>query len=560
MNSSEKISSIEISESQLDDALNGLVRGFLSPATLILSFLYIVFTVAHLLILPSPTNIVMSVIAAMTAAILIFISISLKRTLLPLNLANPLCTFIALLITLNCSFHMYLVEEPRQTTNFMLLLIGLGGIFLSFRWFLLNSLLTLSSWVLVVYLSKPSSDWGHFSFALFTSFIVASIIYRARVINFRHLEMLRLQDYQQQLAIQASKNDLEQALNSLTTSEIRTRSIIDHMLVGLITLSDSGIILSINPAAEKMFGYKVEELIGQHIQRLFSKSSRKTTANFSKFLEDRVGRISELEALRRDGTIFPIEFSLNEFYISDTQYFAGHLRDISEQREVERIKTEFVASVSHELRTPLASISGSLSLLSSGIFGPLEAESQEVVEIAERNSKRLLNLINDILDYERLEKGNLEMRFDYLSLQSVVSRAVETIQHVASQQSIHIEINNCDITIFADDDRLTQVLVNFLSNAIKFSSPKSRIIIFSEETHSKLIIKVQDTGKGIAEKYHKQIFERFKQVEASDSRQKGGTGLGLAICKAIIERHNGEIGVESQEGKGSTFWISLPKK
>lgn len=559
MESSEKISNIEISETQLNAALNGLVRDFLSPATLILSSLYIVFTIAHLFILPSPANLIMSGIAATTAAILIFISISLKRKPVPLNLANPLCTFIALLVIANCSFHMYLVEEPRQTTNFMLLIIGLGGIFLSFRWFAFTSFLTLFSWGLVVYISKSPSDWGHFGFALFTSSIVSAIIYRARVTNFRHLETLRLQDNQQKLAIEASKTDLEQALNSLTTREIYTRSIINNMLVGLITLSDSGTIRSINPSAEKMFGYKAEELIGKNIQGLFSKRSRATTSDFSRFLEDRLGRISEMEALKRDGTIFPVEFSLNEFNLDGNRYFTGHLRDISEQREVERLKTEFVASVSHELRTPLTSISGSLSLLSSGLLGQLDPESKEAVEIAERNSKRLLNLINDILDYERLEKGNLEMRFDNLALPSVVLRAVETIQPVALQQEINIEMNIREITISADDDRLTQVLINFLSNAIKFSPPKSKVIIFSEEFDNIIIIKVKDFGKGISEKHHKQIFERFKQVETSDSRERGGTGLGLAICKAIVEQHKGKIGVESQEGKGSTFWISLPK-
>jgi signal transduction histidine kinase len=193
------------------------------------------------------------------------------------------------------------------------------------------------------------------------------------------------------------------------------------------------------------------------------------------------------------------------------------------------------------------------------VLGDLTSESKEAVEIAARNSKRLLSLINDILDYERLEKGTLEMHFEHIELASIISRATETIEVVAKQQEVSLEVEKTSATIFADEDRIAQVLVNLLSNAVKFSPAKSKVIISCQETDDKVKVKVTDFGRGVPQRLHKQIFDRFKQVEASDSREKGGTGLGLAICKAIIEHHNGQIAVESQENKGSTFWFSLPK-
>lgn len=557
-NSSNVNIGLQVSQEEIIAALNGLVRDFLPPATFILSLLYISFAIGHIFVLPAPINNWLFTLAAITAVIFVVITTYTRKKALPLNLVNPLCFFIAAIMSVNSTVHIYLVQEAQQTTNFMLLVIGIGSIFLSVRWFTGTLIFVLASWAGVAYFSTPSPYWVHFGFALFASAFLSIVMFRTRLINFTHLETLHIQDRHRQKLLVIKQGELEQVLNSLTASEAYTRSIINNMLVGLITLSSQGCIDSLNPAAEKMFGYQAKELIGQHIQALFSK--RSIGSSFEDFLKNHLGRITEINAIKKDGSIFLAEFSLSVFRVDHNTYYSGHLRDISEQKEAERTKTEFVATVSHELRTPLASISGSLSLLSAGFLGDLSTESQEAVEIAERNSKRLLNLINDILDYERLEKGTLEMQFEEVSILSIVSRAVETIKVVAEKEEIKIEAHISDNLIYADEDRLAQVLVNLLSNAIKFSLPKGKIIISSQQVNNKLEVKVIDFGRGIPVNFHGQIFERFKQVEANDSRKKGGTGLGLAICKAIIEKHNGQIGVESQEGKGSTFWFSLPLK
>jgi PAS domain S-box-containing protein len=544
---------------EIDNALNELVRDILSPGILILIPLYIGFAIGHLYLISFPYNKIMFSIAISTAFVLVFLLFIFRKNKIPSNLAHPFCTLITLLVVINSVFHTYLLNEPKHTTNFMLLVIAVGSTYLSLRWYIYTLGLILASWGIVVCVSKPSPEWGHFGFALLTSTIVASIIHRARVTNFKNLIVLQLQEKQQKLELKHSKEELEDALMSLTASEAHTKSIINNMLVGLVTASEDGTIYSVNPAAEKIFDYKERELVGRPLQTLFSKHSTNVTGIFSDFLRNHLGQNSHLKAIKKDGKIFDIEFSLSKFTVNNQQYFSGHIKDISEQKEVDRVKTEFVASVSHELRTPLASIYGSLSLLSAGLLGNLTSESQEAVEIAQRNSKRLLGLINDILDYERLEKGTLEMQFEETKLELIVSRAVETVQTIANKEEISIEIQGVFGEIFVDEDRIAQVLVNLLSNAIKFSPNKGKIIVSSQELSDSIIIKVKDFGRGIPAKLHKQIFDRFKQVEASDSREKGGTGLGLAICKAIIEHHKGQIEVESIEGQGSTFSFSIPK-
>lgn len=238
--------------------------------------------------------------------------------------------------------------------------------------------------------------------------------------------------------------------------------------------------------------------------------------------------------------------------------FAGHIRDTSERREVERLKQEFVSTVSHELRTPLTSIRGSLTLLASGAVGELPPDARDMVAIAERNTVRLITLINDILDLERLECGRVEIRQQRVEANAVVTRAVESVAAVAARHGIRIDVSIAEVAVWADPNRIVQVLVNFLANAIKFSPGASVVTVSVVPEESRVGFFVQDHGRGIPESHRAAIFERFHQVEGSDARRKGGTGLGLAICRAIIEQHGGSIGVESDPGSGSTFWFRIP--
>jgi CheY-like chemotaxis protein len=222
------------------------------------------------------------------------------------------------------------------------------------------------------------------------------------------------------------------------------------------------------------------------------------------------------------------------------------------------MKKDFVANVSHELRTPLTSIRGSLTLLSSGVLGELPDEARDVVAIAERNTLRLITLINDILDLERLESGHLEIQIAATSLRVVSERSLDSVKAFADEQGVLLASSVPEVSVLGDGDRLVQVLVNLLSNAVKFSVRGSSVEVTADVRDGAVEVCVTDHGRGIPPEALGWLFQRFHQVESSDSRKKGGTGLGLAICKVIIEQHEGEIGVRSDLGKGSAFWFRVP--
>ena len=238
--------------------------------------------------------------------------------------------------------------------------------------------------------------------------------------------------------------------------------------------------------------------------------------------------------------------------------FVRTYTDVTERHEVERLKKEFVSSVSHELRTPLTSIRGSLGLLRSGVLGALPPDAEDLVAVAERNVIRLIALINDILDLERLEDGRIEIHLASVAAGDVVARASEAVRAFAEQHEILLTSQPSTVVVRADADRLVQVLVNLFSNAVKFSPRGSAVSVTVGETGDMAEFRVADRGRGIPPALRAAIFERYRQVEASDTREKGGTGLGLAICKAIVDQHGGTIGVESREGTGSTFWFRVP--
>jgi PAS domain S-box-containing protein len=353
--------------------------------------------------------------------------------------------------------------------------------------------------------------------------------------------------------------DRDEADRAVRAGDERMRAVVENMHEGLITVDAFGIIRSVNPSAERIFGYASWELVGQHLKVLLPQA---LVPYAGRFLSDArsksLGRTTEWDGRRRNGEVFRFELSLFEFQTPEGPQLGGHIRDVSERKKLERMKREFVASVSHELRTPLASIRGSLGLLAAGVLGELGEEAREAVAIAERNALRLLTLINDILDLERLEAGKIELHPQNVTVQSLLDRAAETVCAFAEQQGISLEVPPSPVMVTVDSDRLVQVLVNLLSNAVKFSSRGGRVTLTASEKDDVVELRVADQGRGIPAEDQQAIFERFRQVESSDSRREGGTGLGLAISRGIVEQHGGSIGVESVLGKGSTFWVRVP--
>ena len=352
--------------------------------------------------------------------------------------------------------------------------------------------------------------------------------------------------------------DRARAAEELAASEARNRSVVDNMLEGLLSVDEKTLIRSVNPAAEKIFGYRAEELVGRPLAVLVPESIGPNPLAFLAEAKRRaLGKITRWEGRRSNGEVFPFELALFEFRTPEGRRFGGSIRDISESREVERLKKEFVSTVSHELRTPLTSIRGSLGLLAGGVVGRLEPEAREVVAVAERNVVRLVRLINDILDLERYDSGRIEMRLERWAVAAIFQRALEAVRAFADQEGVEVQWVGTSAEVWADGERLVQVLVNLVSNAVKFSPRGAAVRVSASADESWTEIRVADSGRGIPPTFRDAIFERFRQVEASDARTKGGSGLGLAICKAILEQHGGSIGVESEEGAGSVFWFRV---
>lgn len=348
------------------------------------------------------------------------------------------------------------------------------------------------------------------------------------------------------------------AIHELRSSESRVRSIIESSLGGVVTFDRFGIVESVNPAAEAMFGYTETELVGRHFTVLLPEPEEQPSDFRSSRYAAAIGRVTEWQGRRRNGDVFPMEVSLFEFASTAQINFAGHVMDVSKRHEVDRLKRDFVSTVSHELRTPLTSIRGALGLLASGTLGQLDDDAREMVSVAERNSVRLIDLINDILDFERLESGRMEMHPRRTTLRAVIDRSLENVRTFADQAGVEIRVASGEGEIVADEDRIVQVLVNLLSNAIKFSPRDSVVSIETARRESMVECRVVDHGKGIAADAQARLFQRFQQIDSSDRRERGGTGLGLAISKAIVQQHDGEIGVVSAPGQGSTFWFRLP--
>ncbi|MFT5433615.1 MAG: signal transduction histidine kinase [Myxococcota bacterium] len=243
------------------------------------------------------------------------------------------------------------------------------------------------------------------------------------------------------------------------------------------------------------------------------------------------------------------------------RYFVGIMRDITERKHVEQMQKEFVSTVSHELRTPLTSIRGSLGLILGGVAGELPQEAITLLTIANSNSKRLIHLINDMLDIEKISAGKMEFDFKVADLIPFIEQAVELNRPYGEQLNVRfkmLEVSHRELMVNFDEKLMAQVLSNLLSNAAKLSPTDDEVEISIERSYQQVRICVHDNGQGIPEEFKGRVFSKLAQADSSNTRQKGGTGLGLSITKSIVERHQGTINFDSGEGIGTTFYVDLP--
>ncbi|PRC93839.1 sensor histidine kinase [Solimicrobium silvestre] len=240
--------------------------------------------------------------------------------------------------------------------------------------------------------------------------------------------------------------------------------------------------------------------------------------------------------------------------------FIGVISDISEQKRLEKLKSEFISTVSHELRTPLTSIAASLGLLEAGVFGELPSKALGLVNIASKNSKRLTTLVNDILDMEKLLSGKTVFRTDEIDLVELIKQSMELNAEFASSFGVNFTLSSSTgfRSVIGDKDRLLQVMANLMSNATKFSHFGGSVEIRLVQQDRCVRVEIEDRGAGIPVDFRHRMFGEFAQADSSDTRQQGGTGLGLNITKKLVERMGGEIGYISEFGQGSTFWFTMP--
>jgi PAS domain S-box-containing protein len=354
--------------------------------------------------------------------------------------------------------------------------------------------------------------------------------------------------------------DMAQELEAATEKE---RSMIENMPIGLILLNQKGQIQRINPAVERMFHFSESELLGSGIDILFAQpaSAPEAESSMERLSRRALMKVAEGEIVKKNGESMPVEYSLTPYSISSDAAFLYLLvvGDITQRKEVERLKREFLQMISHDLRTPLASIQVFLNLLSDGSYGQLTEKGQGKAEVADRNASRLINLVNDLLDIEKMESGQLKLSSEVVPISAVIDRSCDSVRAYAEQQGITIESMSDQAEVFADADRLVQVMVNLLGNAIKFSPKDSTVKVSVDKSSVEWIgVRVIDQGRGVPENMREAVFQRFKQVELKDATEKKGSGLGLAICKVIIEQHGGKIGVDNNPEGGSTFWFKLP--
>ncbi|MEO5660081.1 MAG: PAS domain S-box protein [Polaromonas sp.] len=484
------------------------------------------------------------------------------------------------------------------------------------------------------------------------------------------------------------------AQSQLRDSERRVRTLLDNLDEGIASISETGIVELFNPAAERMFGYGSEEVVGKNISMLMPGPYRSEHDGYmARFRHTGKAHIigvgREITAQRSDGSIFPMDLRISEFFLEGRRQFIGGMRDITESKRItealrasetqmrqitdtvpaliacldknqrfsfhnkayeevfglaagqikgqtlaevlgepayaaikdkveevlrgypvryereqmtpdggrksyamqymprygegadegkvvglfslgtditelkriDRMKTEFVSTVSHELRTPLTSIRGSLGLISGGVAGEIPEAVKNLVGIAKSNCERLIRLINDMLDSEKIESGKMRLDLQVVDIRPLIQQTLAANEGFAGQHRVKLQMLAPDeaLKVRIDSDRMTQVLTNLLSNAAKFSPPDSTVEVRLSRVARCVRVEVVDHGPGIPDEFRSRIFKKFSQADSSDTRQKGGSGLGLNISRALIEQMNGAIGFTSQTGVGTTFFFELPE-
>ncbi len=343
---------------------------------------------------------------------------------------------------------------------------------------------------------------------------------------------------------------------SLAEARRRETAMIVQAVDVMCSLTKDGKFAELNPAVKKVWGYDPVDLENKSINTVVAENDLQSLEeSLSQVKQGKQVASFEAQIVKQDGTALDTLWSAT--WSDSEQLVFCVAKDITERKELERLRRELLAMVSHDMRTPLTSIQLVHELILRGAVGDVSDKAREYLEQSSRTAEGLIDLVNDLLNMEKIDAGEMDISFGQVAVSTLFERTIEVVTPYAEKNSINLAIHPSLANVSADEDRIQQVLVNLITNSIKFSPKGSTITLSSRQVNQWVELRVSDQGRGIPEEFRAQIFNRFSQVEAADNRRKGGLGLGLSICKSIVEAHGGTIGVESEEGKGSTFWFRL---
>jgi PAS domain S-box-containing protein len=346
----------------------------------------------------------------------------------------------------------------------------------------------------------------------------------------------------------------------------RLETVLNSAGEGIYGLDAHGTVTFINDAGARLIGLPRDRIVGRAAQDVIHTETEPgyvedvEAPSSDGFPTTATPRLLTGRHRRTDGTLFDSE-SISAPIVQDSAVVGSVVvfRDVSGRRAVERLKDQFISVVSHELRTPLTGIRGALGLLAGGAAGPLSPRAARMVEVGTTSADRLIRLITDILDLERMTAGHLTAHPRTAEAGPLIAAAVEEIAVVAAGAEVSITVGNTPGAVLADPDRVIQILSNLIGNAVKFSGPGSAVELSTIVLDEHVRFDVADHGPGIPADQLEEIFQPFRQADASDTRRHGGTGLGLAICRSIVEQHNGRIWASCKPGVGATFSFTLPR-
>jgi PAS domain S-box-containing protein len=352
-------------------------------------------------------------------------------------------------------------------------------------------------------------------------------------------------------------NTLHKVADVQRESRLKEQAIILNAVDLICALDQNNRISQINPAAELLWKTGTEQLLGRSFLTLVAPEDRERIAAVLQGAANASEGCSfEVKVIAADGEL--VEMQWNVIWSKEMKQLFCVAHDITERKKLERLRRELVAMVSHDLRSPMTSMQLTLNILSSGTFGDLSPEAKKRIDRAEFSLSQLVGMLNDFLEIEKLESGVYEMSMQSASASTIVKNGCTLLEELAGEQNIKISAEAMEFDLVCDSARLTRVITNLVSNAIKFSPKNSTIRVSARHDETYAVFEVEDQGRGIPKDRQELMFERFRQLQLDDERIKKGSGLGLAVCKSIVEAHKGMISVRSEVEKGSTFIVKLP--